>query len=377
MPRGRAQLLGIGVMQYGNRLRRMARTTLKDIAQAAGCSITTVSHALNRTRYVAAGTRATIEKLAADMGYHPDPVARLLQGQNSCVIGHILSALHDNPFFALVARGADRRAHELGYSTILSYTDRQPEAEERAVRLLLEKRVDGIIFTTPISAANVELCVASGVATVMIERPWPVHGAHAVIVDHHSGVRDLTRLLIDQGHQDLAYIGGDYSLAGSAFVEQQRLRGFHDAIEEASLAVIPSRTFLIPYASDAARTACRSLLDAGPRPDALVIGSDLLAADVLQVLYERGVRIPDDLSIVSVDNTLGPYMAPALTEVEPPAEDMGGRAVELIVRQCQDQDARTHTHSRQRGRRIILEPQLRLRASTRAIPAPAVSIVAS
>ena len=208
----------------------MARTTIKDIARAAGCSITTVSHALNGTRYVRAETRAMIEDLARTMDYHPDPVARTLKGRDSLLIGHILCGLHDNAFYALVARGADQRAQELGYATLLSYTDSHAEAEARAVQLLLEKRVNGIIFTTPLSAANVELSVAAGVATVMVERPLPVPGAHAVVVDHRGGVRDLTRLLIAEGHGRLAFIGGDFALQGSETVERRRLRGFRDAV---------------------------------------------------------------------------------------------------------------------------------------------------
>jgi DNA-binding LacI/PurR family transcriptional regulator len=127
----------------------MARTTIKDIALAAGVSITTVSHALNGTRYVSAKTRARIQDLARLMEYRPDPIARMLQGQDSLLIGHILSALVTNPFFGLVASGADRRAQDVGYATLLSYTDCHAEAESRAVDLLLEKRVNGIIFTTP------------------------------------------------------------------------------------------------------------------------------------------------------------------------------------------------------------------------------------
>jgi hypothetical protein len=80
----------------------------------------------------------------------------------------------------------------VGYATLLSYTDCHAEAERRAVDLLLEKRVNGIIFTTPQPAANVERAVSAGVATVMIERPLPVRGAHAVVIDHRSGLRDLT-----------------------------------------------------------------------------------------------------------------------------------------------------------------------------------------
>ncbi len=305
-----------------------------------------------------------IEDLARTMEYRPDPVARTLKGRDSLLIGHILCGLHDNAFYALVARGADQRAQELGYATLLSYTDSHAEAEERAVRLLIEKRVDGIIFTTPLSAANVELSVAAGVATVMVERPLPAPGAHAVVVDHRGGVRDLTRLLIDEGHRSLAYIGGDFALQGSETVERRRLRGFRDAVKEAGLAVPPAHVRLVPYGVEPARAACATVLDAPPRPTALVVASDLLAAGVLQVLYERGLRVPDDLSVAGVDDTLGPYMAPPLTEVEPQTVEMGRQAVELIVAQCRE----TAGAGRRDGRRVTLTPHLHARASTRAMP---------
>lgn len=347
----------------------MARTTLKDIALAAGVSITTVSHALHGTRHVSPKTRARIQELARLMEYRPDPIARMLQGQDSLLIGHILSELVPNPFYGLVALGADRRAQDVGYATLHSYTDCHGEAERRAVDLLLAKRVNGIIFTTPQSAANVELAVSAGVATVMIERPLPVRGAHAVLIDHYSGLRDLTRVLIEQGHRRLAYIGGDFSFLSSELVERQRLRGFRDAINEAGLVAPSSHIQLVPYRMAPARAACQALLEARPRPTALVIGSDLLAAGVFQVLYHHGLRVPDDLSVVSYDDTLGPYMAPPLTEAEPPTEEMGRQAVDLIVEEGQRSAAR----GRGRSRRITLQPRLHLRESTRPLDAPPVS----
>jgi len=349
------------------RVAMVTRTTIKDIARAAGCSYTTVSHALNGTRYVAPETRERIAELARTMGYRPDPVARALKGQDSLLVGHILCGLHDNPFFSLVARGADQRAQELGYATLLSYTDHHAEAEERAVRLLLEKRVDGIIFTTPLSPANVELAVAAGAAAVMVERPLPVRGAHAVVVDHRGGVRDLTRLLIEGGHRRLAYIGGDLSLEGSASVERERLNGFRDVVDAAGLAVPPAHVRLVPYGVEPARAACVAVLDAPLRPTALVVASDLLAAGVLQVLYERGLRVPDDVSVVGLDDTLGPYMAPPLTEAEPQTVEMGRQAVDFIVEQCR---GATEEGGNRDGRRVTLTPRLHIRASTRAIAIP-------
>jgi LacI family transcriptional regulator len=344
----------------------MARTTIKELALAAGVSTTTVSHALNGTRHVSAATRARIEALAREMDYRPDPIARTLQGQDSLLIGHILSTLDANPFFTRVACGADRHAQSLGYATILSYTGADARAEEAAVRLLLEKRVSGIIFTTPQHASNVELAVSAGVATVMVERPFSVRGAHAVLLDHHGGLRDLTCLLIGQGHRDLAYLGGDFSRLGSHIVERQRLQGFRDAVDAAGLTVPASRIVLVPYELASARSACEQLLSHEPHPTGLVVGSDLLAYGVLQVLYERRLRVPDDISVVSFDDTLGPYMAPPLTEADPANEEIGCKAVELIVQQS----TQTSRADRGRGKRVTLRPRIHLRGSTRAVGIP-------
>ncbi|HKC76700.1 MAG TPA: substrate-binding domain-containing protein [Chloroflexota bacterium] len=118
-----------------------------------------------------------------------------------------------------------------------------------------------------------------------------------------------------------------------------------------------------PLFQKALRAACQALLDAGQRPTALVIGSDLLAAGVFQILYERRLRVPDDLSVVSYDNTLGPYMAPPLTEAEPPTAEMGRQAVALIVEECQRSTAR----GRGRGQRVVLQSRLHLRDSARPL----------
>jgi DNA-binding LacI/PurR family transcriptional regulator len=337
----------------------MARTTIKDVALAAGVSTTTVSHALNGTRYVSRGTRERIRAVAERLSYRPDPIARALQGQDTLLIGHIIRDLVGNPFFAQVARGADRHAQELGYATILSYTDMRSESEHKAVHLLLEKRVNGIIFNTPETAENVALAVAAGVAAVMIERPFTVPGAHAVVTDHHRGLYDLTRVLIEQGHRRIAFIGGELSMPGSAIVERRRLRGFHDALREAGLSVPPAHVLLVPYRAEPARVACRQALEAHPQPTALVVGSDLLVSGVLQVLYERHLRVPDDISVVSFDDTLGAHMAPPLTEAEPATEDMGRQAVDLIVQHC-----RQPAGTPRRSKRITLQPRIHHRAST-------------
>jgi len=343
-----------------------ARPTIKDIALAAGVSITTVSHALNHTRPVSPSTRATIQEIANRLGYRPDPVARMLQGGDSLLIGHIICELHDNLFFPQVARGADLQAQASGYATIISNTDGQAATEECAVELLLEKRVNGIIFTTPIAAANVAKAVEAGVAAVMIERPFPVPGAHAVLIDQVAGTRELTRMLIAQGHRCIAYLGGYLHQRGSRHVERQRYRGFQDALREAGITVPSTLVAHSSYDPGDARTACQHLLEHTPCPTALVIGSDLVAAAALQVLYQCGCQIPRDISVVSVDNTLGPYLAPVLTEASHPGEDMGRQAVDLIVEHCRIVAA----GKTNRSRRVTLQPKLFLGSSTRIIGQP-------
>ncbi len=341
----------------------MSRVTLKELAQAAGVSTTTVSHALNGTRHVSARTKAAIKDLAERMDYRPDPVARMLRGHDSLLIGHVVSNLISNPFFALVARGADLRAQESGFATVLACTEDSAEAEARAVDLLLEKRVNGIIFTTPLAEANVARVVAAGVAAVMIERPLAVPGGHSVVVDHLRGVYDLTRILINEGHKHIAFIGGNFQIAGSEHVERQRLRGFRAAMRDAGLAVPTSQVVLVPYGIEGGGTGVQAVLSTARPPTALVIGSDLLVAGVLQSLHHRAVRVPDDLSVVSYDDTLGAFMTPPLTEVEPLTEDMGRTAVDLIVRQCQERETSSAVR---KGQRIVLQPRLHRRASTRS-----------
>jgi LacI family transcriptional regulator len=346
----------------------MARVTLKDLAQAAGVSTTTASHALRGTRYVSPRTTALIQDLAQRMGYRPDPVARMLRGHDSLLIGHIVTNLISNPFFALVARGADLRAQESGFATILACTEDHAEAEARAVDLLLEKRVNGIIFTTPLAEANVSRAVAAGVVTVMIERPVAVPGAHAVVVDHRRGLYDLTRVLINQGHRRIAFIGGNFLIRGSEHVERQRLRGFRAAMRDAGLGVPASHIALVPYGIEGGGLAVQAVLNTPRPPSALVIGSDLLIAGVLQSLHSLGVRVPDDVSVVSYDDTLGAFMTPPLTEAEPLTEQMGREAADLIVRQGQD---RQMSANARKGQRIVLQPRIHRRASTRS-PANAV-----
>lgn len=303
--------------------------TIYDIAKHVGVSAGTVSRALSRPDKVLPATRSRIEQAAAALGYVPNTVARTLKTQRS---GKILVTVPDiaNPFFAQILQGAEDAAQALGYAVLLGDTQHQPEREERYAQMLRRNEADGLIVLghrlPPTARAIVEQSAATAPVVNGCEFD-PALGIPSVHIDNVAAARAVMDHLYGLGHQRIAVVGGPTDNP----LHQQRLEGARAAGKAhgrlRSLSVVPG-----DFSVESGHAAALALLGRTPAPTAIFCFSDQMALGALAACRDRGIRVPDDLSIVGFDDLASSrYLTPALTTIRQPMRDIGACAVHLLL----------------------------------------------
>lgn len=329
------------------------RATVHDVAARAGVSLTTVHRALNGNGYVQTETRRKVIDAANAVNYRPNAVAQSLRRQRTGMLGHLVHTIYPNPFFACVAGGVEDRARELGFATVTCNTHGSAEAEADYVELLLRQRSDGIIFTCPRSLDNVRHVQQNGVPVCVIERPRGLQHVDVVLADNRTGAYNAVRHLLDLGHRTIAYIGG----ALKDTVEVERFEGYCQAFAASGMERDDALTYFPGVQCADGYSAMAQVLQRPKRPSAVFVASDMAAMGALQALGRQGLTVPQDMSLVGFDDTLGAVASPPLTTVALPMWEMGAAAVDLILR-------RTGAEPASPAQCIVLDTRLVLREST-------------
>jgi len=329
--------------------------TMKDVAQAAAVSVTTVSHVINETRYVSEDLRARVLRAMEDMNYHPNILARSLRQGITHSIGLIVPD-NSNPFFAEVARVAETVGFEHDYSVILCNSDKNVEREYAYLNVLIARQVDGVIFIAAGGEQqHLRELAAQGIPVVVADRDVPQGLADVVLVNHEQGGYDATQHLISLGHRRIACISGPSPITPSA----DRVRGYCRALREAG---IPMEEELVVRCSESylgGETAMARLLRLDRRPTAVCTYNDITAIGALRASRNAGLEVPGDLSIVGFDDIpLASAVVPALTTVAQPIADLATVATELLIARIQ------HSAEFAPGQRIVLDTNLVVRESS-------------
>lgn len=304
------------------------KVTLKDIAQRTGYSVNTVSRALRDKDDIAADTRAKIKAVATEMGHINNTLASSLRLGYTNTLAVILSDV-SNPHFAVMMKEIEGRARELGYSSFLLNTNEDEEQEMDAIRSALNKNVDGIIICpTQKSERNIQYLQAMGVPFVLIGRHYETIETDYVICNDELGGYQATKYLLELGHRRILMLHGPKYISSA----RERLDGYRRALREAG---IPEDPALVREVSVTGWECC-SLLDSISRPEvqftAIFAFSDLLAWEVWRCLRQKGIRIPQDCSIIGFDHIQSRLPLPfALTSVSSYKGQMSTTAVELLV----------------------------------------------
>jgi LacI family transcriptional regulator len=328
--------------------------TIKDVAAMAGISYTTVSHVLNKTRPVSDEVRIKVEAAIAQLDYVPSAVARSLKAKATSTIG-LLIPNGINPYFAELARGIEDYCERNGFCVILCNSDDNPEKQRSYLRVLLEKRVDGLIVSSV--GGDTELA-AGGLAAVrtpmvIVDRELDGIAADLVRIDHELGAYLATRHLLELGHRRIACICGPARTSVAAL----RLAGYQRAMSEAAIKVPQSWIAESDFTSPGGYAAAVGLLQADP-PTAIFAGNDMIGIGVLRAAAERNVRVPADLSVIGFDDIeMSRYVYPALTTVGQSILQLGETAAEVLLRRIATQVALP-------AEKRIVAPSIVLREST-------------
>lgn len=307
--------------------------TLKDVAREAGVSISTACRALNNSFGIHDDTRRHITDVAARLNYRTNQVARGLVTGQSHSIGLVISDIR-NPFFAEVARGAEDAAFHAGRDLVLCNSDLNAEKQMRYIEWLVAKRTDGIVMNSvaPLSPAQQDQLWASGIPIVLLNlslasRRSPMRRFSAAIADNLAGGEIAGNYLIDLAHVNVIHITGPRTHGNFADRAIGFLKAFHDRGLPKPKVVYGEHTF------GAAYQAARQHLASERNVTAIFAGNDVIAFGCMRAMLERGIRIPQDISIVGFDNVeISQITCPPLTTIDQPKYETGKAAVEMLLK---------------------------------------------
>lgn len=331
--------------------------TLKALAAMAGVHPSTVSRVANADPSLRIGpeTRTRIETLLRETQYRPNGIARSLKLRQSFVLGVIIPDV-TNPFFAGVYRGIEDAALPRGYNVILCNTDGSPDRELSHLRMLGQRRVDGIILASAhLNDPSVGRLRAEGVAHVLVNRYSDEQKDAFVGSDDLAGGRMVTEHLIQQGHRRIGHLSGLRSVSTSAL----RYRGYHAALQAAGLQADPGLVAESGFMEEGGLRAALALLalPVERRPTAIFAVNDLAALGVYAAARRLGLRIPRDVAVAGFnDIPIAARVEPGLTTIQVPVHEVGVVSAGLLIDQVES--------GPREPRRVIFAPQLVVRGST-------------
>jgi DNA-binding LacI/PurR family transcriptional regulator len=301
--------------------------SIKDIARAAGVSHSTVSRALRNSPLVNARTAALVHRIAKKQKYVASAVARSLVTQRTNTIGIVVTSIAD-PFAGEVVGGIEECALADNYSVILAASHGDPDREFRTVQSLHERRVDGVI----VMASRVGVWYRSLLAglkspIVLINSHHRGEFSHSVRIDNVGAAKIATSHLVELGHRCIGYIGDEFGFQSDA----ERFSGYQKALKEAGLPFDAGRVVYGDGTPVRGRDAMFQLLSLEEPPTAVFCYNDREALGAMRAVRERGLRVPDDISIVGFDDLfLSSYTDPPLTTIKQPKHEMGRQATQML-----------------------------------------------
>lgn len=330
----------------------MRRITIREVARHAGVSYQTVSRVLNNSHEVAASTREQVQRAIQELNYHPNAQAVSLSRNRSNIIGLVIHNVADS-FFSQIVDGACQALEKHGRYVLLMQSEFQ--GQPLAVDALLQsRRIDGLIIDLPLSMTleRTQQFASKQLPVVLLDLQYDVDIDH-IRVDNYHGAYLATQHLLQLGHRRIGMIAGGQDLP----VGQLRIDGYQAALREYGIVPDPALVFNGAFNFGTGIEGTRYLLTLNPLPSAIFASNDLIAFGVLQVLYGRGLCVPQDISLVGFDDIpQAAYVFPPLTTMRQPLKEMGCLGAEYL---CQVLDGSVRAPLRQK-----LVPELVIRQST-------------
>ncbi|MCM3602353.1 LacI family DNA-binding transcriptional regulator [Robertmurraya korlensis] len=313
--------------------------TIKDVAKLAKVAPSTVSRVIANNPRISEKTKKKVREAMDELGYHPNFIARSLASQSTQAIGLVMPSSTDvvfqNPFFPTVLRGLSEGAHEKHYALYMTTGKTDNEILDGVIQMVQGGRVDGVVLLySKIEDKVLMYLQERGIPFVVIGKPFKhVEEITHVDNDNFRATKEVTEYLIQLGHDHIAFVGGNLNLV----VTVERLLGYEKALRESGIPLNDDYIVHEEFLREGGQEAVRELLSLKVPPTALVVADDLMALGVLNTLDELGIKVPEDISIISFNNVLVSEMSrPPLTSVDINIFDLGFEAARSLIQKIEN-----------------------------------------
>ena len=307
--------------------------TIKDVAAKANVSISTVSYVLNNKKNVRVETYNRVMGAVKDLGYQPNMLARGLRTKESKSIGVLIADI-SNMYFTDIVLGIEKKANSLGYSTIICNTENNPENEKKYLKTLINKNIDALVIVT--SGSCFELLKDIKDTPIAFVDSTRSDEYNYVWLDNQEGGYIATKHLIDKGRRKIAIISGPASLYSSL----DRTKGYKKALSENNIPYSENRFVETQFTYSGGYDATKELLRRGIEFDAVFANNDLIAMGCIRALYEKGIKVPSDVSVIGFDDIeVTEIFIPALSTIKQPRFKMGKRVAKIVIDRINNPDA--------------------------------------
>ncbi|GAA0348673.1 LacI family DNA-binding transcriptional regulator [Bacillus horti] len=315
--------------------------TIKDVAKLANVSPSTVSRVIANNPRISEKTKEIVNKALKELGYHPNMIARSLAIQSTETIGLVMPSsngiVFQNPFFPTVLRGLSEGAHDRQFGLHMTTGKTEEEIYEGVRQMVHGGRVDGVILLySKVDDPILTYLQDNSFPFVVIGKPFTqVEQITHVDNDNYRASKEVTNYLIGLGHKRIAFVGGDLNQV----VTIERVLGYESALREAGVEFNDEYLMHEDCTTEGGRQAVKELMHLAHPPTAFVVADDLMALGVLNTLNEMNIRIPDDVSVISFNNTLLAEMSrPPLTTVEINTFDLGFQATKSLIQMLENKN---------------------------------------
>jgi LacI family transcriptional regulator len=328
---------------------------MEEVAKLAGVSSATVSRVLSKNPNISAATAKRVMATVEELNYHPNVHARRLAIGKSDLFGLVISEI-TNPFFSEIIRGFQTAAWDRGFDVLLLNTEYDPARTDAVVQKLIQNSVRGVaVFTSSFSYDAISTLTSAGIAVATLNHVPNGRLVSTITIDHKKGLVQAIDHVAALGHCRAAVIAGPETNQTACAIKQVLVEGLRQK------GLDPNPVTHSDYRLDAGASAVRSILSAKDAPTVIFCGSDLIAMGAIMALEEAGVDVPNDISIVGVDDLPFSFLVrPALTTIRVPRDELGQTAFAALEKLLK--------LKRQRGSDYIIETELVIRKSTAPRP---------
>ena len=329
-------------------------STIRDVAQKAGVAPITVSRVINNSGYVSDSTREKVQAAIDELGYVPNMLGPSLRFQQTMTLAVVITDI-TNPFWTTVTRGVEDVAQANGYSTILCNTDESEAKQEQYLQMLLRRRIDGILLVPACSEPDsIALIQKQGIPVVVMDRQVPGIDVDIVRADSEGGAYKLTQYLLSLGHRHIAILAGPQSVSTSV----DRVNGYRRALRDADIPERSEQVYWGEFTQESGFQLAMQALANADRPTAVFSANNFIAIGTRRYLHENGIRVPDDIALVTFDDIPINLIAdPFMTAAIQPAREMGQQATQVLLERIKSDTENPHQH-------LVLPIEIIIRASS-------------